>query len=325
MRATRQRMLPPSCGPAWSLLLCVTLPAAKTPDLIWLSGHTQALGAALPARTRSPGSIPHCDVASGRVLDRLELTAAGLAGWRLGRALGLEPFDPVRPPRSGMLVRPGEPAFEIADRPAAGPVAVFLLGRRIDHAGNVAGTGQHEFDRTSKELRAEERRFRRRDVIFAGGQIVDRNGYPAEIERLIADHHLAPAELVLEIAVAEIERVIGRRHAGRVGVPVQQVEREGCLALEVVVDDVRPDQAVRTQHIERGRHLLTVEIAEIGNSALEDLDLTLVEKPTEVACISEVDLRGEHGGGDDALVVIGGHVGERDGKQRAADAIAERM
>ena len=74
-------------------------------------------------------------------------------------------------------------------------------------------------------LRAEEHRFRRRDVVLARREIVDRHFDLAEIELDVGDRHLALGQRVLEIAIAQIERVVGRRHARRIGIPVQQVER----------------------------------------------------------------------------------------------------
>ena len=44
-----------------------------------------------------------------------------------------------------MLLRLGQPFVELgAVRLAAGPILVFRLARRVDHAGDVAGAGQHD-------------------------------------------------------------------------------------------------------------------------------------------------------------------------------------
>ena len=117
--------------------------------------------------------------------------------------------------------------------------------------------------------------------------------------------------------------MIGGRQARGVGIPVQQIERERRLALQVVVDDVGPDQVVRAQHIEDGRHRLDFEIAALGHSLFERRDLLLVDEDLEIAGIGEVDLGGEQGRRHDALVVPGRHGRERDRQQRAADAIAD--
>ena len=123
--------------------------------------------------------------------------------------------------------------------------------------------------------------------------------------------------------MAQIEAVIGGRHARRVGVPVQQVEGQRLLALQVVVDDVGPDQVVGAQEIEDGRHLAAVEIAALAISRSIAFDLLLVEKTfRSPACLkSTCEVRNVA-----ALhprVAGRRHVGEGRGEQRAADAVAD--
>ena len=52
-------------------------------------------------------------------------------------------------------------------------------------------------------------------------------------------------------------------------------------------------------------------------------DAVLVDEHLEVAGMREIDLRREQGGGEHAVVLLGREIGERDRKQRAADAIAD--
>ena len=54
--------------------------------------------------------------------------------------------------------------------------------RRIDHAGDMAGAGQHVFHRAAEILRAGQHRFRRRDVVLARREIVDRHLDLAQVE-----------------------------------------------------------------------------------------------------------------------------------------------
>src|SRR3981189_2619568 len=83
-------------------------------------------------------SVPDLDIASGRILDRHELAAAGLARRNFGPVLRLDPLEPVRPPRAGILLRFFEPGIEAGARgPGSGPVLVFHLAGGIDDAGNV--------------------------------------------------------------------------------------------------------------------------------------------------------------------------------------------
>ena len=178
-----------------------------------------------------------------------------------------------------MLLGLGEPGIEIgAGGLGAGPILVLHLVRRVDHAGDVARAGQHETHRPAEELRAEQHRFCRRDVILAGGEIVDRDLHFLQVELLAADHHVALAEPVLQIAIAQVERVVRRRHARGIRVPVQQVEGRRLLALEIVVDDVGPDQVVRAQQIEGVGHLLAFEVAALVHLLLAGGDLLLVDE-----------------------------------------------
>ncbi len=101
-----------------------------------------------------------------------------------------------------------------------------------------------------------------------------------------------------------------RRHAGRVGIPVQQVERERVVAHEVVVDDKRPDQVVGSQHVERGRHLAALEIAALVHLVFQRLKLFLVDKHAKFAGLLEIHHSNEEGSGLDAVVAVFGHVGQ---------------
>src|ERR1700688_4845084 len=101
---------------------------------------------------RDLGSIPRLDVAARGVLDRLHLAAAGLSRRHFGGILVLEPLRPIGPPRAGALISLGDPALEIAERRSVAPIEIFHRVGRIDDAGDVAGAGQHELDRTAEEF-----------------------------------------------------------------------------------------------------------------------------------------------------------------------------
>ena len=115
----------------------------------------------------------------------------------------------------------------------------------------------------------------------------------------------------------------GRRHARRVGIPVQQVEGERVLAEQVVVDDERPDQVVAAHHVEGRGHFGAFQVAELVHPGLQRAELLLVDEDGQFAGVFEVDHGGEEGRRGDALVLPGRHVGQRAGQQRAADAIAD--
>ena len=98
------------------------------------------------------------------------------------------------------------------------------------------------------------------------------------------------------IELAQVEVVVGRRHARRILVPEQQVERERLLAQHVVVDDVGPDQVARAHHVEHGGHARAVEIAALGHHLFERLQLGVVGEQQQVARLGEVDLRRQERG-----------------------------
>ncbi len=130
---------------------------------------------------------------------------------------------------------------------------------------------------------------------------------------------------VLLVHLAQVEAVHRRRHAGRIGVPIQQVERERLLAEQVVVDDKRPDQVVGTQHVEGRVHVAGFEIALLAHTLFERLQLLLVDKDAELAGLLEIGHRHEIGRALDAVVALRGHVGEGGGEQGAAEAIADHV
>src|SRR5262245_50741782 len=114
----------------------------------------------------------------------------------------------MQPPRARAFLGLGEPGFDIADgHGAVGPMAVLALIRRVDDAGYMTGTGDHELDRTAEQLRAEEHRLGRCDVILARCQAVDRNDDVAEIDGFASKYHLAISKLVLGV---EFGRASGR-------------------------------------------------------------------------------------------------------------------
>src|SRR5216684_5339352 len=115
------------------------------------------------------------DVAAGRVFDGGQRIGADRArGYLLG-VDALQPFTPVRPPRSLMLLRALEPVRQrdVLDM-VVGPELVLARRWRVDHAGDMPGAGQHVFHRAAEKLRAVKHGIGRRDVILAGRQIVDR-------------------------------------------------------------------------------------------------------------------------------------------------------
>src|ERR1700738_1655349 len=160
-------------------------------------------------------------------------------------------------------------------------------------------------------------------MILARRQIVDRSFYGFEIELLAADDHLTFAEPVFQVAIAQIKRMIGGRDPRGVRIPMQEIEGRRLLALEIVVDDVRPDQIIRAQQVERGRHFSAFEIAALLHFALPRGYLLLIDEHFEIAGMGKIDLRSKQGGGNDAAIARARYVGEGGREQRASNAIAE--
>src|SRR6476620_3371681 len=89
-------------------------------------------------------SIPDFNIASGCVLQRRKLSAAGLAGRHLGRILLPDPIEPMRPPGSRVLLGLCQPFVEVgAGRFGSGPILILHLVGGIDNAGDVSRAGEH--------------------------------------------------------------------------------------------------------------------------------------------------------------------------------------
>src|SRR5665213_2405551 len=132
------------------------------------------------------------DVAARRILDRRQYIGADRARRDFLAVEGSEPLPPIRPPRPLVLLRALEPVRQrnVLDI-VVGPELVFARRRRVYHAGDVSGSGQHVFDRAAEKLRAVQHRLRRCDVILAGRQIVDRQFHLRQVEQGVVEHHAA--------------------------------------------------------------------------------------------------------------------------------------
>src|SRR5687767_7895876 len=191
-------------------------------------------------------------VPAGRRLDRPVLLAACLS-WRFALTAleACEPLRPRRPPAAALFARLREPAIRVTGLLIRGPVAALVPGGRIDHAGDMAGRAEHESLLAAQQAERAEGRAPRHDVILARGKneagLVD----GAQVDRHAAVGQCARhAQLVLEIGVAYVAAVHGARQVGAVRVPVEQVERGGRAAQQVVVHHVRPDEVVGAQRVE---------------------------------------------------------------------------
>jgi len=138
-----------------------------------------------------------------------------------------------------------------------------------------------------------------------------------------ANFHSALAQIVLQITIAQIERVVGRRHASAVGVPVEQVEGHRVFAAHVVVDHIGPDQVSRAQHVKGTGHFGPIEIALFGHGFFDLGNLFLIDEDLEITRIGEIHLSGKKRGGLYARVLLCGHHGQGDRQQGTANTIAD--
>ena len=226
-----------------------------------------------------------------------------------------------------MPVGGGEPGIGIRGQAVVGPVLVLLRDRRIDDAGNVAGAPEEKLDRAAEQLRPRMCRLPRRDVVLHGRYETGRRGHLREIHRCAADHQFSGlGEQVAHVHIAQIEGVHLGRHARRIRVPVEQVERERVLAEQVVVDDERPDEVVVAQHVEGAGHVGAFEEAALRHALLEPVDDLLVDEDAEIARLAEVDHGGEERQAADALrMAVGLQPRRETGRERAAQAIADHV
>ena len=184
--------------------------------------------------------------------------------------------------------------------------------------------GQHETLLATEQLGAAIGRFPRRDMVFSRREEVAGRGDLAEVDRH-AFQFDGPGhrQQILLIHLAQIETMHLRGHAGGIAVPVQQVEREGLVAKQIVVDHERPDQVVGAQHVEGGRHFAAFEVAALVHFFFQRGKLLLVDEYAELAGFLEVHHGHEEGRGFDPVVALGGHESQCAGQQGAAQAVAD--
>src|ERR1700704_687677 len=72
----------------------------------------------------------------------------------------------------------------------------------------MTGAGKDEAHCSPEQARTGEHGFRRRDMVFAGGQLIDRDVDLAHIEALAPDLQATLGEIVLQVTVPQIEAVI---------------------------------------------------------------------------------------------------------------------
>src|SRR3546814_17346020 len=82
-------------------------------------------------------------------------------------------------------------------------------------------------------------------------------------------------------------------------------------------------EIVGAQQVEGRRHVGALEVALVLHLLLEGGELHLVDEHAELAGLLEIQHGGEEGGRLHPGVLLGRHVGQRAGEQRAAEAVAD--
>ena len=196
------------------------------------------IGSGTPARRRSAGAglrIPveaHLDVGAGRAARAPRASRQARVPERAGPTRSLEPRVPVAP--TSCRASPSAPASQ-SSRVAA-DMSGLVQNWYFCSAGGLTTPAMWPDPTITRRSvgalhlpgAAVDRR-RRGDVIFLGGDVIDGTLDVGERHRLAAHRQKALGEGVPDVELLQVEAVHPRRHRGRIGVPVEQVERERIL------------------------------------------------------------------------------------------------
>ena len=206
------------------------------------------------------------------------------------------------------------------------PVIASHLLRRVDDAGDVAGRTERE-----RHLAAEERGrpvggMPRHDVIVARGVHVGGHRHAREVDGL-SGHRQRPglAQPVVEVEIAQVIDVHRAWQVRRVAVPVQEVEGRRRFALEVIVDDVVPDEVVGAEAREGAGELGAVHALPREQRRLARRQQLARHIDADLARIREVEHRREEGRARDAAILARGEHRQRAREEGPAHAEAERV
>src|SRR5215212_7801542 len=233
----------------------------------------------------------------------------GRSRCRAGRAF-LEPAVPIGPPAPLDLLRLGKPILRLDPKLWIDPVVALAAGGRIDDPGNMTTGAEHELDLAAQKVRGQVGRLPGNDVVLAGGQQVHRNLDGREVDRnaaLLGSSRVLDG--VLQIGVADVPAVHRSRQVDAVRIPIQEVEGVGGCALEIIIDDVGPDQVVGAQRRENERKLLARKDAALPDGRLTCADIVLVHHDADLPNIGEVEHGGQQRDAGEPVVAAGAHHG----------------
>ena len=204
-----------------------------------------------------------------------------------------------------MLLRAGEPGVRIFRQGVVGPEAILFFVGRVDHTGNVAGTGQDKADIAAVSVCPVVSGFPLGDVVLSRRQ--EERWHPdfRQVDGFaVHGQGIRLHQPVMQVHFPQIVTVHSVRQVGAVGVPVQQVKGGGFQAFEVVVGPVRPEQVVLAQQVKREGHGPAVQVALALHGPLDATDGVIVDEYADAAGIREVQQGGQIGGADDRVTVL---------------------
>src|SRR5471030_619632 len=218
-----------------------------------------------PARCSfiAPGFTSLLHIAPRR---RLDCRVTGIAGMQ-HRRLALpgvtgQPDAPVIPPAPRVLICIFEPGVRVFADAIVGPVMTLVVGRRVDHPGDMPRGSDHKALGPAQQVGAGVGAAPRHDVVVMGGEDVRRRLDGSQVEFDPAAIQFAGFQVVLQVGVAQVPAIHRAGQVGAVVVPEQQVQRDWLQALEVLVDVVVPPQVIGAQQREGVAHVLALEQAD---------------------------------------------------------------
>ncbi|MNO88894.1 hypothetical protein D3C76_803620 [compost metagenome] len=190
----------------------------------------------------------------------------------------------------------------------------------------MPAVGQHEASVATQQQGRAVHRIPRGDVVVAAG-----HGETVQLDLLQVDGcaaYLQAGGVGQRVELEEVQQVAMQcgGQARAVGVPVQDVEGWWCLAEQVVVDPVVPDQVVGPHPGEDPRHFATIQHAALVGATLGGLDGLLVGEQACGAFELAVQQADQVGGtAYPAQLVLGLQVALQRGHGQAAGAGAHQV
>ena len=163
-------------------------------------------------------------------------------------------------------------------------------------------------------------------MILARAVNVDRHVQRAQVDADAANRRRTRFDQpVFQVGVAQIPGVERPRQVGRVAVPVEQVKRWRCLALEVIANHVIPDQIIGAQKTEGAGQILALHQAARSHLFFAVIDERFIDENVQHTGVREVQEGGQKGRAGHRLLATRGQHRQRATQQRAANAKAQRI